>query len=601
MTRWMAVAALCAWSVPALAQQPRDVMGGERAGTGSISGVITSDETPARPLRRARVMLNGTEMDVGRTAITQDDGSFVFDRLRPGRYTIAAAKDGYLNVSYGARRPNRPGPGVSLGRGEQLRISMQLPRGGVVTGTILDPEGLPAPGVRVIALAYQFLRGPDERRLMPMGTAAPQTTDDRGTFRIFGLPPGEYVIGALPHSALQSVADVQVLSQSELRRALAEVRSGPANARPGLASAPAPSPTGGAEKRRTVGMVPVYFPGTPMLARAAMVTLAAGEERTGLDFQLQYVPTTIVEGTVSFPPGATPGASVMLLVRQQGGPSEVTRTGRAGPDGRFSLRGVPPGEYTLIARTSIAQKPPAPPVPLVASTDIQIDGENAPEVFLTPQPGITISGSIVFEGASPLSGPLPPIRLNAPLLQAGTNAAFGMPPVQIDADGRFSVSGIPPGSYKMVANLQGVRAPIGRWWLKSFVAGGQDLLDTGLALRQSVSDAVLTFSTTTSALTGSVRDAAGNAATELTVIVFSSDKTTWFPNSRRIAAVKPGRDGRFTIRNLPPGDYFVVAEDDVEPGEWFDTIVLERLVPQATRLTLGADEQKTHDIAIPAR
>ena len=54
------------------------------------------------------------------------------------------------------------------------------------------------------------------------------------------------------------------------------------------------------------------------------------------------------------------------------------------------------------------------------------------------------------------------------------------------------------------------------------------------------------------------------------VIAFSTDRGSWFFNSRRIAAVRADAQGRYSLRNLPPGAYFVLQTDELEHGEWFD-------------------------------
>ena len=73
------------------------------------------------------------------------------------------------------------------------------------------------------------------------------------------------------------------------------------------------------------------------------------------------------------------------------------------------------------------------------------------------------------------------------------NSGYGFPPAQIDAAGRFTVTGVIPGPYRFFGAMQGVRMPIGPWWLKSLVVNGRDLLDSPLELRQNVDDAVVTF------------------------------------------------------------------------------------------------------------
>ena len=82
------------------------------------------------------------------------------------------------------------------------------------------------------------------------------------------------------------------------------------------------------------------------------------------------------------------------------------------------------------------------------------------------------------------------------------------------------------------------------------------------------------------------------------MIAFSANRQGWFPNSRRVAAVRPDRSGRYTIRNLPPGDYRVVVTRDLEQGEWFDPSVLDRLLPTATPVTIVGAEKLTVDLKL---
>ena len=75
------------------AQPPaRDTRSAAALAMGTIAGVVVTDDSQGRPLRRARVTLNGRALDMGRSVITADDGSFAFDRVPPGRFTVAASK-----------------------------------------------------------------------------------------------------------------------------------------------------------------------------------------------------------------------------------------------------------------------------------------------------------------------------------------------------------------------------------------------------------------------------------------------------------------------------------------------------------------------------
>ena len=66
----------------------------------AISGTVVSDAN--RPLRRVRVTVLGSSLAAPRSAITEDDGAFRVAGLAPGRYTVTAAKEGYVSMAFGA-------------------------------------------------------------------------------------------------------------------------------------------------------------------------------------------------------------------------------------------------------------------------------------------------------------------------------------------------------------------------------------------------------------------------------------------------------------------------------------------------------------------
>ena len=43
----------------------------------------------------------------------------------------------------------------------------------------------------------------------------------------------------------------------------------------------------------------------------------------------------------------------------------------------------------------------------------------------------------------------------------------------------------------------------------------------------------------------------------------------------------------------------MVAVDDVEQGEWFDPAYLEKVRPEATRLSISEGDKKTQDLRSP--
>src|SRR5262245_20392384 len=143
---------------PGFEQQPsREIPRRPGAGTASISGIVVTDDADARPLRRARAFVNNTEEEIAQTTITDDGGRFRFDGLPAVRYLIGGAKEAYVTSNYGAVRPGGPGAAVVIADGiARTDVILPLLRGAVITGTLLDPDGQPVPGVSMRALRYAY-------------------------------------------------------------------------------------------------------------------------------------------------------------------------------------------------------------------------------------------------------------------------------------------------------------------------------------------------------------------------------------------------------------------------------------------------------------
>ena len=106
------------------------------------------------------------------------------------------------------------------------------------------------------------------------------------------------------------------------------------------------------------------------------------------------------------------------------------------------------------------------------------------------------------------------------------------------------------------------------------------------------------FSDRLTELNGTLTDTQGRPLTEYTVLAFSTDTTLWRPQARQIMTARPDQNGRFQIRGLPPGDYFLAAIDPLQQGEWYAPAFLEQQTADAARLTLSDGATRTQDFRL---
>jgi hypothetical protein len=336
---------------------------------------------------------------------------------------------------------------------------------------------------------------------------------------------------------------------------------------------------------------------------AGKIPVAPGQEVSGIDFQIQLVPFATVSGIVS---GADDIVGVMIVPQGSGGILSglggQMLTGRTQADGTFTITNVPPGHYVAIARSGGRGGQPR-----VGMQSIVVNGENIQGVSLALQPGVTLSGNIMVESSgTPAPTDYSTFRIDAPdvnPLPMGGGGGRGGGPAggggRAEKNGSFQITDLMPGPHYLRVTGGGVQGP-GQWTVKSIALAGQDVTDSAIELKpgQNVDNVTVVLTDRTTELSGTVRDARNAGMAAVAVIAFSTDESNWRPQSRRIQSVRTDSSGAFHIRNLPPGDYFLVAVDDVEQGEWFDPVYLQSVRSAGTRIAISEGDRKTQDLVI---
>jgi protocatechuate 3,4-dioxygenase beta subunit len=538
-------------------------------GTASLSGRVVAGDS-GRPVKRARVIALGGGRPLSTT--TDEQGRYRLTNLPAAAYNITATKAGFVDAAYGQRRALRAGTPVRLADGQQLEhVDLKLPRGGVITGRLGDEDGEPLARAVVSVMRYQYVRG--ERQLMSAGA---DQTDDRGQYRVFGLPPGEYYISARGGGL------------DEMMRRVLE---------PG---APPPG-----EPVESLGYAPTYYPGAISASDATRVKLNLGQEVAGIDFQVQLVALATVRGVVN-------GGNAVVLLMPEGG--TIGGGGRGGgrggladianvllrgsqplrattqADGTFTIRNVAPGTYTIVARSDSGSGSPRTAMETVVVMGVDV------QVALTPVPGVSLSGAVTLEKTTEtLPKDFGGFRVSPSPIGAAIALPRGGRGSAPNERGEFTIDNVMPGRYQLRAT-----GPRG-WTMKSVYVDGRDVTDEAIEIHGTpVSGVNVIFTDRIAAIAGTVRDGRAGAAGHVSVIVFAEDERLWYPQSRHIAAARTDANGAYRVAGLPPGRYLAIAVEDVEPGEWFDPAFLDEIKGGATRLALGEGEQKTQDLRAPS-
>jgi protocatechuate 3,4-dioxygenase beta subunit len=481
--------------------------------------------------------------------------------------------------------------------------------GAAISGRVTTASGAPAPGIAIAVVDVRRVGG-------TVSSPLRGTTDDRGIYRVFGLPPGDYLVSALPR--LVSTAEGRGVGRSTgvVQVTEADVQWARTASTSGIARATPAGSTTPASPRRFVAYAPVFHPGVTDVTAAAPVSVAAGEERSDIGLTLRVVPMARIGGTLvdqSGQPVTTASVALYPPRSMQPTPADALVTsgalvlprGTVSPAG-FSIPGVAPGRYTLVARTGggrrgSTQPPDAAPT-LWSITDLLVDGSDQTDLVLRLLPGVRISGRIAFD-ASSVTPPDDLSRTDLSLAPAGSSIGiFTTPRAIVDVRGQFEFRSVAPGPYTL-RTLTNLLPNGGRWTLKSAMLAGRDLADGAFEIKPGADLAglTLTFTDRAAEISGRLIDTEGRPVTRYSIVVFTVDRALWLPDARRIKHVQPATDGSFVVGGLPAGPYAIAAVEEAGAGDLGDPAFLSQLLAAAFKVTLADGERKRQDLRVGSR
>jgi len=276
---------------------------------------------------------------------TDDEGNFKLSGLSPGAYILNAQAPGYVAADVSAE--------YAIHRiGENVTIS--LVKGGVITGRVTDEAGEPIVGVSVFSNRLRDLEGKSGGLLGESFGARVGKTDDRGIYRIYGLPPGVYIVGIAKGGGYLP-DDAQFWFDA-----------------------------------------PTYYPSATR-DTAVEITLRSGEEVSGIDIRHRGARGRIVSGTVSGEIESSSPARYFWVGLKGLGAGRFEAGSNVSNSSGFAIYGVPDDEYELMATSMGADYE----MSRSASRRVSVKGADVSGIELKLAPHGSIAGRIVIEPSNP--------------------------------------------------------------------------------------------------------------------------------------------------------------------------------------------------------
>lgn len=487
---------------------------------GSIKGRVVNEN--GEPLFNAGVLVRpfGSTNLEHRTT-TDREGKFEVSGLEPVSYQVSAWFSAHISLP--RNLDNQQTNNYRIGDS----VTLVMTKGGVITGTVTTQTGEPLVGIYV--RARRILEG--NRQPTPYRNFVPvRRTDDRGIYRIYGLPPGTYVVWAGGGGGFYSAMDAYDTD------------------------------------------VPTFSPSTTRDA-AAEIAVRAGEEITNVDIRYRGETGRVISGSVTPRETGTGSAFNISLTSAADGGSTWNSTTTQPPDGGgFTFYGVDDGDYDVTARSLMTDGE----WEVSAPQRIKVRGADVTGIQLVTRPLGSVRGRVVLEEskAAECNDKRRPIFTET-LVSAWHKENKDQPrfiwslgvPVNADAQGNVTLRNLAPGEYRFLAQFSAKY-----WYLKSISIAPRvtktpsprpiDAGRTWTSVKSGdrLSGLTLTLAQGAASLRGQLARGEGETLPDgLFVYLVPAEREKADEVLRFFgAAVQP--DGKIALNNLAPGRYWVLVQ-----------------------------------------
>jgi protocatechuate 3,4-dioxygenase beta subunit len=515
----------------------------------SISGRVTIGEKPAPGVVVAALTVNYPQALLAQ-AVSDNEGKYRLSALTPGPVTVAAVAPTFvMPFSPSSLVPGRT---VNLSADEVVEgIDFKLTRGGVITGRVVDADGKPLIEERLTLTPVDGKGEPLRSQPPRAANLMMNSTDDRGIYRIYGLPSGRYKVSA--------------------------------------------GDNGGGASLRSGYYTRTYYPNTTEVAKAEIVELSEGGEARNIDITLgprsrTYTATgRFVDADTGQP---LAGINYAFGVVQQNHLAGYSSPGTpTNSNGEFRLEGIAPGHYAVTVMPNAFLNPGDPPKVYSDPVQFDITDSDVTDIEVKARHALSISGVVVPEGMSKqalagllrlmVSGYNEATATGIQVFSSGTTSA-------IAADGSFQLDSLRPGKVSLsVVGFGG--SGYGKGYSVSRVVADRELPNRQLELTQSVSGVRIYVSYGTGVIKGDVKIEGGTLPSD--VLLFVNVRR----ENSQVSSAQVDARGHFTVTGIPAGTFEAVLQI-VSLGSTALPNNLPRMLRQTVTLADDSESQITFNL-----
>ena len=392
LTHWAIASALVLCSAALCVRAQTPVKTQKR---GVVAGKVTIKGKPAPGIFVSlRLSDPGTPFESSFKATTDQEGNYRITNVPAGTYMVAPKAAAFV-VSASNNSRNET---VVLSEGETVEgIDFALVRGGVITGKVTDAEGRPVVAQRV-SLAMPDLRSNQRGPIYPLG----METDDRGIYRMFGIPPGRYNVAA--------GQDNDNFYMSARGRA---------------------------------SYKQIFYPNVSDPSKATVIEVSEGSETSNIDISLERAAQTfwasgrVVDGENGQPIG---GARFSLQLINQGRTSSISSLTLSNSQGEFRLENLLPGKYAVFLIPEQGSELRSDAV------SFEVIDQSVSGLVMKTLKGASLTGSIVLENTEDKAvfAKLMQLTIHGFVQRSVEGMNMGHSST-INSDASFTLNGLEPG------------------------------------------------------------------------------------------------------------------------------------------------------------